>query len=305
MARQTICVFGGTGFVGHALAQRLLDAGYNVRIPTRHFYRHKDLLVLPTVSLRPGDVHDPGFVRATLNGCDVVVNLVGVLNEARGSSFAESHIALPEKIVAACQEQGIARLLHVSALNASPSAPSRYLRTKAAGEEAIRASDLSVTLFRPSVVFGPRDGFLNRFARLLRWSPGVFPLACPHARFQPVYVDDVARALVQAIGEHRTFGQTYSLCGPRIYTLREIVEYVARLAAVRTRVVGLHPTLARLQARVAEFLPGKPFSRDNLESLKLDSVCEGASDLTDFFGIRPMPLEDVAPAYITPRRATA
>jgi len=308
VTRRTVCVFGGTGFVGRALAARLMQVGHDVRIPTRRLDRHKDLLVLPTVSLRPGDVYDPGFIRQVVAGCDAVINLVGVLNEGRGVSFAAAHVALPEKIVAACQEQGVPRLLHMSALNAAVSAPSRYLRTKAAGEEVVRASDLNVTIFRPSVIFGPHDGFLNRFAKLLRLSPGVFPLACPDARFQPVYVEDVARAFVQALDAYRTHGQAYALCGPRVYTLREIVSYLARLLRLHRRIVGLNDTLSRWQATVAEFLPGKPFSRDNYASLKLDSVCDGQNALTDVFGIRPTPLEEIAPGYLVPairRRANA
>lgn len=298
MTPRRVCVFGGTGFVGHSLATRLLEAGWQVRIPTQHFYRHKDLTVLPNVTLYPGDVQDPGFVRDVLRGCDAAINLVGLLNESRGASFAAAHIALPEKIVTACHELGIPRLLHMSALNASPQAPSRYLRTKAAGEESVRASDVAYTLFRPSVIFGRHDGFLNRFARLLKLTPGIFPLACPDARFQPVYVEDVTRAFVQSLAEHRTHGHAYALCGPRVYTLREIVEYIARLMHARRRVIGLNDALSRMQASVAEFLPGKPFSRDNYQSLTVDSVCDGPNALTDVFGIRPTPLEEIAPSYV-------
>lgn len=303
MTPRTVCVFGGTGFVGRSLAARLLEAGHKIRIPTGHFQRHKDLLVLPNVTLAPGNVHDAGFVREVLNGCDAAINLVGILNESRRIRFAGAHVALPEKIVTACQDLGISRLLHMSALNVAPLAPSRYLRTKAAGEEIVRVSDLAFTVFRPSVIFGRRDGFLNRFARLLQLAPGMFPLACPNARFQPVYVEDVTHAFVQALGEYRTHEQTYALCGPRVYTLQEIVEYLVRLLHRKQRIVGLNDTLSRLQATLAEFLPGKPFSRDNYESLKLDSVCDGPNALTDIFGIRPTPLEEIAPNYIV-RRGT-
>lgn len=294
----TVCVLGGTGFVGRSLATRLLEAGHEVRIPTRHFQRHKDLLVLPNVRLYTGDVHEPNFLRELFAGADAVINLVGILNESRGTSFAGAHVALPEKIVAACHERNIQRLLHMSALNAAPLAPSRYLRTKAAGEESVRASDVAYTLFRPSVIFGRHDGFLNRFARLLKLTPGIFPLACPDARFQPVYVEDVTRAFVQSLAEHRTHGHAYALCGPRVYTLREIVEYIARLMHARRRVIGLNDALSRMQASVAEFLPGKPFSRDNYQSLTVDSVCDGPNALTDVFGIRPTPLEEIAPSYV-------
>ncbi len=148
------------------------------------------------------------------------------------------------------------------------------------------------------MIFGARDSFTNRFARLLRFAPGVFPLACPQARFQPVHVEDVARAFVLALDEHRTFGQAYDLCGPRVYTLHELVTYIARLRRLRTRVVGLSDSLSRMQATLLELVPGKPFSRDNYYSLQVDNVCDGGGALAPVFGIAPTPLEEVVPSYL-------
>jgi NADH dehydrogenase len=256
------------------------------------------------VRLVQGDVYDPEFLRKQLEDRDTVINLVGILNEKGrdGRGFARVHAELPSMIVEACRQTGVTRLLHMSALHASPAAPSHYLRTKAMGEDAVHRAenpDFHVTSFRPSVIFGPGDGFLNRFAGLLRLTPGVFPLACPRARFQPVYVEDVVRAFVESLDNHKTFGQHYDLCGPKVYTLREIVEYVARLIGRRVCIIGLNDALSYLQAATLEFVPGKPFSLDNYRSLKVDSVCE--QGFPAVFGITPASLEQIAPAYLAPR----
>lgn len=304
MSTHKICLLGGTGFVGKRLAARLSEAGHDIVIFTRHRERQRDLLVLPTVRLVQGDVYDPEFLRKQFEDRDTVINLVGILNEKGrdGRGFARAHTELPEKIVETCRQTGVTRLLHMSALHASPAAPSHYLRTKALGEEAVHRAenpDFHVTSFRPSVIFGPGDSFLNRFAGLLRLTPGVFPLACPQARFQPVYVEDVVRAFVESLDNHKTFGQRYDLCGPKVYTLREIVKYVARLIGKRVCIIGLNDALSYLQAATLEFVPGKPFSLDNYRSLKVDSVCE--KGFPEIFGLTPVSLEQIVPTYLAPR----
>jgi NADH dehydrogenase len=190
----------------------------------------------------------------------------------------------------------------MSALNASLQGPSHYLRTKGLGEDLVQRAhgpELAVTSFRPSVIFGARDSFTNRFAGLLRIAPGVFPLACPEARFQPVYVEDVARAFVRALDDHRTFGQRYNLCGPKVYTLRQLVEYIAGQIGKRVGVIGLNNTASWLQAAVMEFAPGKPFSLDNFRSLQADSVCP--QGFPKVFGFEPASLEEMAPRYLSAR----
>jgi NADH dehydrogenase len=299
-----ICVLGGSGFVGHALAERLVEAGHRVRIFTRRRERHRDLLVLPTAELVEGDVHNPAFLRQQFEGADAVINLVGILNERgrSGKGFEHAHAQLPQKVIEACRAAGVHRLLHMSALNASVSGPSHYLRTKGLGEEAVHRAhgpELAVTSFRPSVIFGPRDGFTNRFAGLLRLVPGVFPLACPQARLQPVCIDDVATAFVRALSDHRSYGNRYNLCGPKVYTLRAIVEYLATVLGRRVRVIGLNDTLSYLQALALEFAPGKPFSLDNYKSLQVDSVCP--QGFPAVFGVTPASLEEVVPRYLQPR----
>ena len=320
--REDICILGGTGFVGRRIAARLVEEGHQVRILTRRRQRHRDLLVLPTAQLVEGDVHDPVFLRRQFQGMDAVINLVGILNEKgrSGRGFARVHADLPAKVVEAGLHADVERLLHMSALNASLKAPSHYLRTKAMGENTVHRTSgegLHVTSFRPSVIFGPHDSFTNRFAGLLRLSPGVFPLACPEARFQPVYVEDVARAFVTSLSDHKTFGRRYDLCGPTVYTLRELVAYIAQLLGLKTRIIGLGDFLSKCQAAVLEFVPGKPFSLDNYRSLQIDSVCgrdarevaqgraeygaedaKGKEHFPEIFGIEPAVLEQVAPGYL-------
>ncbi len=298
-----ICILGGSGFVGRALSARLVADGHEVLVPTRRYDKHRDLLVLPTLSLLQGNIHDLEFLARCCEGQDAVINLVGILNERgrNGRGFARVHVEFPEKLVAACRRAGVKRLLHMSALNASLSAPSHYLRTKAMGEDTAHraaADGIHVTSFRPAVIFGPRDSFVNRFAGLLRLAPGVFPLACPNSKFQPVYVEDVVSAYVHALHNTKTHGQRYDLCGPKVYTLSQIVGYIAETMGKRVHIVGLNRALSHLQAAFLEFAPGKPFSLDNFRSLQVDSVCSGKA-FPEMFGITPTPMERIVPTYVT------
>ncbi len=299
MVKHKIVILGGTGFVGRCLTARLCALGHEVWMITRRRERHRDLLVLPTVQLIEGDVHNPVLLRRVFEGKDTVINLVGILNEAghSGQGFERAHAELPAKVVTACRESGVRRLLHMSALKVSENAPSHYLRSKARGEaQVLAAADLQVTSFRPSVIFGPHDSFTRRFATLLKFTPLVFPLACPNARFQPVFVEDVAQAFINALDLHQSFGQTYELCGPRVYTLRELVQIIAELTGVKTRIVGLSDGLSHLQARVLEYFPGKPFSLDNYHSLQVDSVCERG--FLPVLGVVPARFDEIVPTYL-------
>jgi NADH dehydrogenase len=230
-----------------------------------------------------------------VRGHDAVINLVGVLH---GPDFDTPHVKLPEKLVAACRATGVKRLVHLSALGASPDGPSAYQRSKGKGEQAVMAArDLEVTVFRPSVVFGPEDRFLNLFATLARFLP-VLALACPEAKFQPVYVGDVARVMTAALGEPETLGKRYELCGPRAYTLRELVDYVCAVTGRRRLVVGLPYRLSLLQAWLLEHLPGKLMTRDNVRSMQVPNVCTDASAVVP--GLAPQALEAIAPSYLAP-----
>ena len=299
--RPLACVLGGTGFVGHHLVNHLVEHGWRVRVPSRRPQRHRELGVLPHVELVEANVHDPRILGRLLAGCEAAVNLVAVLNEERRGDFQRVHVELPRKIIQACQEQGVARLLHMSALNADPRGGlSRYLATKGEGEALVHAApDVEVTSFRPSVIFGLGDHFFNRFATLLRLSPLVFPVACPGARFAPVYVDDVVSAMIHALDDRDTIGQRYELCGPHAYTLQSLGELTARTIGVRRILLPLGDGLSRLQARLMQFLPGKPFTYDNYLSLQVDSVCR--QGFPACFGIEPQPIEAIVPAYLAQR----
>jgi uncharacterized protein YbjT (DUF2867 family) len=300
----SVCVIGGSGFLGQHVVHRLAAQEIFVRIPTRRREKAKELILLPTIDVVNADVHDPRALARLVAPVDAVINLVGILHETGRETFERNHVELPRKIVAACREHGIKRLVHVSALKASLDAPSAYLRSKAEGEGQIRsaqATGLQTSVFRPSVIYGRDDHFLNFFAKLARVAP-VLPLACPSARFQPIFVEDVARAIVQSLGDARTFGQTFNVCGPRAYTLRELVDFVCRTLGLQRKVIGLSPSLSMLEAVVLEHLPGKLMTRDNIYSMRLSNTCE--SGFPDVFGFVPTPLEAVVPTYlagVTPR----
>ena len=285
-------ILGGAGFLGRHLAAELARRSVEVTVPSRRRERAKHLIVLPTVDVVEADVNAPGVLERLAKGRDAVINLVGILH----GNFERAHVELPRAIVAACRASGVPRLLHVSALGAAPGAPSEYLRSKARGEEVVLgAAGLDVTVFRPSVVFGPEDRFLNTFASLARYLP-VLALACPHARFQPVYVGDVARAMAQALEEPEARGKRYELCGPREYTLKALVEYACAATGRHRLVLGLPPSLSYLQARLLEWSPGPLMTRDNYYSMQVPNVC--AQDCTLPFGLAPTALEAVAPAYL-------
>ena len=304
MRVESACILGGTGFVGRAVAERLCDRGVRVRVVTRRQNRSRALWVLPTVEVAVADPHDEASLAAQFEGVDAVVNLCGVLHETRGQTFDGVHADLPGKIVGACRAAGVRHLVHVSALGASESGPSAYQRSKAAGEERVResAGSLPFTIFRPSVIFGEHDRFLNRFDQLLALAP-VLPLAAARARLQPVWVEDVARAIAAALGDPQAFNKTYELCGPRVYTLGELVALVAQLGGRRRAIIPLPGWAARMQAFVFEHLPGKLLTRDNLRSLSVDNVC--GSPPPRAFGFEPASIEAVVPRYLAGRDARA
>jgi uncharacterized protein YbjT (DUF2867 family) len=295
MSDAATLVLGGSGFVGRHLVARLVSAGRRVIVPTRQRERAKHLILLPTVDVVEADVHDEAALLGLVRRASVVVNLVGILHESSRGEFDRVHVELARKLVGVCGTAGVSRLLHMSALNADSQGPSRYLRTKGDAEAVVTESSLAWTIFRPSVIFGREDSFLNLFAKLEKMAP-VIPLACAGAKFQPVFVGDVARAFDAASADDSTLHQRYSLCGPKVYTLRELVTYVGDLTGFKRPILPLGRGLSQLQARVLEWLPGPLMSRDNLASMERDSIC-GAGTLGKF-GLQTTALEAVAPAYL-------
>jgi NADH dehydrogenase len=294
---ESVCILGGSGFVGRAVTDQLSGQGLRVRVVTRSRPRAMPLAVLPTVELVVADAHDTVSLARCFEGMDAVVNLVGILHERRSQTFQACHVELPRKVVEACHSAGVRQLLHMSALGASESGPSRYQRSKGAGEAELRrtADGLAYTILRPSVVFGEGDDFLNQFASLARFAP-VIPLPGGRARFQPIWVEDVARCFAGALGNPRAFGNAYEICGPQQYTLEELVRYVAGLLGRNPVVIPTSGALATLQAFVLEHLPGPMMTRDNLASMSVDNIC--SQPFPAVFGFDPAPLEVVAPVYL-------
>ena len=301
MKTSSVCILGGTGFVGRHLVNRLAAEGVRCRILTRRPHRHRHVGVARGSTLVEADVHDRAELVRQFAGQDAVINLVGILNEGGGENFRRVHYELPLSVLAACQTAGVPRLLHMSALNADAQrGTSNYLKTKGAAEDYLHANagGVAVTSFRPSVIFGPDDSFFNRFAALLR-IPGPFPLACPKARFAPVYVGDVAEAFARALDDPGTFDQRYDLCGPRVFTLRELVDYTVEAMGERKPILELNDTLSRLQAKVLGVMPGRPFTMDNYRSMQMDSVCE--RDGLGRLGITPTDVDAIIPFVLGQR----
>lgn len=297
MGTRRVLVLGASGFVGRAVCARLASQGIAVRALTRGRLKARPLQVLPSLEIVAGSPHADADLALALAGVDAVVNLVGILHQSRQEPFAKVHVELPRRLAAACRACGVRRLVHVSALHAGRDGPSQYLRSRGLGEEAIReeGAGLAVTILRPSVIFGRGDSFLTLFAGLVKPLP-VVPLAGAATRFQPVWVEDVARAVAVSLDDPRTIGQAYDLCGPRTYTLAGIVRYVAAVQGLRRIVVPLPGWAATAQAFVLEHLPGPLMTRDNLASMKVDSVC--ACPFPEVLGFAPAAMEAVVPFYL-------
>ncbi len=292
-----IVLLGATGFVGHHLLPELASAGHQCLVLCRYRPGCRELALVPGVELRQSDVHDSAVLIEQLEGADAVINMVGILNESgrSGKGFGKVHVELTEKLIAACRATGVHRLLQLSALNAGKG-DSHYLLSKGQAEDLIRqATDLDSTIIQPSVIFGEDDSFFNRFASLLSLMP-VLPLACPQARLQPVWVGDVVKAMTIALEDSKTVGRTLVMVGPKEYSLKELVEWTARTAGLKRRVVGLPDAVSRLQGWLMDFVPGKPFSSDNYRSLQIDNTSEENSLWS--FGVRPKSLESIVPGYL-------
>lgn len=309
MKHHRVLVIGGTGFIGRELVARLVASGREVIVPTRRRERARQMLVLPTLEVVQADVAQPALLKSLVSRVDAVINLVGILHGSSGvpygPEFAHAHVELPRRIADACINTGVRRMLHMSALGVREgrehSMPSMYLRSKAAGEQALRSrKGLELTSFRPSAVFGSDDAFLNRFAMLARWLPFI-PLARGHAKLQPVYVGDVAQAMLNALDDPTSIGKAYELGGPEVFELAELVRRAAEWSGHPRPVMALPDALGKLQAMTLEFMPGPTLmSRDNFASLKADNVLTGANQpgLAQL-GVTATALAAVAPTYLS------
>ncbi|MBI5721811.1 MAG: complex I NDUFA9 subunit family protein [Burkholderiales bacterium] len=301
-----VLVLGGSGFVGRSVCEQLVRRypSLHLVVPTRRAPHAGHLRILPAAEIVVADVHDPVALTALARGCDAVVNLVAILH-GKAADFEAVHRRLPETLTRAMHAAGVARLVHVSALGAASYAPSNYLRSKAAGEDALKAGGLAVTILRPSLVFGEGDRLLNLFARLQAIAP-VLPLAASHVHFQPVWVEDVAAAIVKVLEDPSWAGRTVECCGPQVMSLSEIVRLAGRLSGHERPQIALPWWAARVQAFLLECLPGQPLmSRDNLDSLRVPGVASGRQPGLADLGITPAAIGAVAPGYLAPGQGPA
>lgn len=294
-----IALLGGSGFVGRNLLPVLTARGHRCVVLSRDIQRCRSLRLWPGVALKQVDPYKPEALAAALEGCDVAINLVGILNERgrSGKGFEKAHVTFAENLVEACKAAGVGRLIQISALNADTDQPraSHYLKSKGAAEQRIRDSGIAYSIVRPSIIFGVDDSFFNRFAALLKWLPAL-PLACPKARMQPVWVGDVAAAMARIVDDRKAVNQVFALVGPREYSLIEMVRLTARATGKKRWIIPLPDFLSRLQGLVCDFVPGKPFSSDNYRSLKIDNV--SSENALPGLGIEPRPLEGLVKSYL-------
>jgi NADH dehydrogenase len=291
-----IVLIGGSGFLGQYLVRELVADGHQCTVLTRCTANRREFSLEKGIRLQQSDVYSVDVLTRRFRSADAVVSMAGILNEPGfgGKGFQRAHVELVQGIAEACASAGITRVLHVSALNAGQG-KSHYLRSKGQAEEILRSADLDLTVFQPSVIFGPGDSFFNRFADLLALSP-VLPLACPNARMQPVFAGDVAAAMASALANPATHGRTYQLGGPRDYRLIELVRWMAHVLGLRRWVLPLPGFASRMQAALLDFVPGKPFSTDNFHSLQLDNVT--TDNALPHFGIVPGSVESLVPDYL-------
>lgn len=299
--RKVATVFGGSGFIGRYVVKRLAERDYIVRVAVRD---PEAALFLKPMGV-PGQVvpvgvsvTDDAGVAAVVSGAEIVVNLVGILHETRKATFKAIQGEAPGRIGRAAASAGTRAVVQISAIGADPASQSAYARSKAEGEQAVRAAFPDATVLRPSIVFGPEDGFFNRFAALAQFAPALPLYGGGETKFQPVYVGDVADAVMAALDRAEAAGRTYELGGPRVYSFRALLEYILAVTGRRRLLLSLPWSVGRLQARLLELLPSPPLTRDQLLLLQRDNVvAPGALTLADL-GIQPKAVEAIVPGYL-------
>lgn len=300
MQIKTACIFGGSGFIGRHLIAALSSSGIQCTVISRHPERHSNLKLLGAHLLQISD-YSKSTLNALFRDFDLVINLLGILNEGKNSSFDHIHVEIPSNIAEAARLSGVKRLIHLSALNAHETkGTSQYLRSKGKGENNVMTLSqpgVAVTCFRPSVIFGADDSFYNRFAKLLAIPGPFFPLACANSQFSPVFISDVVEAIMRSLYNAATYGKSYDLCGPQVYSLKQIVSYTAEHAGIGKTIISLPSFLGRAQARILGKLPGKPFSLDNYDSCQMPSVCKTNGLQT--LGIKPTHVDAIIPKQLS------
>jgi uncharacterized protein YbjT (DUF2867 family) len=309
MRNRLFTIFGGTGFIGRYVVERLADRGARIlvisRSPRSHGVHLQPLGAVGQIVVQSADLSSEAGLRRAGAGAAGVVNLIGILHETRRQRFAEVHGALPGRIAAAARAEDVPRMVQISAIGADAAAASAYARSKAEGERRVREAFPAATILRPSIVIGPEDGFFNRFAALARLLPALPLIGGGTTRFQPVYVGDVAGAVVAALEREDCQGQTYELGGPQIYTFAELIRYMLQVVGRRRLLVNVPFGLANLQARFLELLPDPPLTRDQVELLKRDNVVAPDMPGLEALGITPTPIELIVPQYLVRYRAAS
>ena len=302
MLIKKIAILGGTGFVGQSLCNRLSKDGYKLKVPTRNReYNRDNLILLPNLELIETDIHNSDDLKELLIDCDAVINLVGILNEKRnnGKGFRKVHVELVKNLISICKVHGIRRILQISALGTdAKNGKSFYLKTKGEAEKLLHSNSVGIktTILKPSVIFGKKDSFFNRFAKLLKICPFFFPLACYKTKFSPIYVLDVVEMIAKSINDPNSYNKSYQLCGPKTYSLKNLISFTSETLDLKCVIIPLNNALSYFQARVFDFLPNKPFSTDNYLSAQTDSICE-CNDLFRY-NIKPTAIEDIVPQYL-------
>ena len=301
MKQHRAAILGGNGFIGRYVVKRLAERGDVLTVGGRRAASAKFLKLkgdVGQVGLVNMAIDDEALLPAFVANNDAVVNLVGILHESGGQRFDRIHHVGPAHLARLAREAGVARFVHISAIGADPRSTSAYARTKAAGEEAVRDAFPTATILRPSVVFGPEDQFFNRLATLAMISPVVPLIGGGETRFQPVYVGDVADAVVRCIDDSTTAGRTYELGGPKVYSLRALTELLLAEIHRRRYLLDLPFGLASLQARLMSLLPNPPLTPDQVEMLKRDNIVSSGALTLATLGITPTPVEAILPTYL-------
>ncbi len=303
MKNLRIGLLGGTGFIGSVLANALVKRGHQIHVSTRNINRGRHLWVLPNASVTEIDLNKQKEIDSLFNGCDVLINLIGILNEKKdnGKGFTYAHTELTSRAIQTCKTNHIGHFIQISAIGADIHAESNYQKTKGDAEKLILSKanpHVKASIIRPSVIFGPNDKFINKFANLIKIFNGLIPLACPNTLLQPIFVNDIVEAIIAIVEDPQHNDPIYELGGPEVISLIDIVRYICQTLEIKDRVIPLNNMFSTIQASLLEFVPGKPFSKDNLRSLKNDSVCSKHPGLTEL-GIKPTTMNEIVPKYLS------